>query len=122
MPLQSDYVMRLIEQLCAVITKAKDKLSGEELDQPIDDVAGAAIGLALSMDPAVASRLSPASLKSLLELSDVNREVIALVAEATDLEAEARERRGDAAGGAFRHEQAAAARSLLPPGGQGAEG
>ena len=43
-------------------------------------MAGAAIGLALSMDPAVASRLSPASLKSLLELSDVNREVIALVA------------------------------------------
>ena len=107
--------MRLIEQLCALITKAKDKLSGEELDQPLD-VAGEAIGLALGMDPAVASRLSPGSLRSLLELGDVNREVITLVAQAVDLEADALEQRGEAARAVFRRDQAGAARSLLPDG------
>jgi len=77
------------------------------------EVAGQAIGLALDMDPTLASGLSPQSLVSLLRLSSLDDRVIALVQQAIQVEATALENRGDVAAAGFRHEQANAVRSLL---------
>ena len=112
MPYQTDYVLRLIEQLGAMIRQALEKLGVKDPEEPCR-LAGQAIGAALAMDPALASSLSPQSLVSLLELSEADSRVLELVAQATEVEAAALENRGDVAASEFRHEQANAVRSLL---------
>ena len=114
MSYQSDYVLRLIEQMGALIRRAMAKL-GEGAAQEPCEVAGQAIGLALGMDPAVASRLSSQSLVSLLELSRLDDQVIKLLAQAIELEAEVLQRNGEMIGAGVRREQASAVRSLLGP-------
>lgn len=112
MPYQTDYVLRLIEQLGALIRKALEKLGAKDPEEPCR-LAGQAIGAALTMDPALASSLSPQSLVSLLELSEADSRVIELVAQAIEVEATALENRGDVVASEFRHGQANAVRSLL---------
>jgi hypothetical protein len=112
MPYQSDYVMRLIEQLSGLVRRAAEKLGVVDSEEP-DDIAGQAIGLALGMDPALASRLSPKSLASLLRLNDLDKEVIGLVAQAIELEVETLRARGLTAVAEVRRDQAIAVRSLL---------
>ena len=112
MRLQTDYVLRLIEELRAVIRGALEKLGLDEPEQP-GELAGHAIGLALSMDPALASGLSPESLVALLELTEVDERVVALVKQALEIEAAALEQHGHRSGARFRYEQAAAIGSLL---------
>ena len=114
MSYQSDYVLRLIEQMGALIRRAMAKL-GEGAAQEPCEVVGQAIGLALGMDPAVASRLSSQSLVSLLELSRLDDQVIKLLAQAIELEAEVLQRNGEMIGAGVRREQASAVRSLLGP-------
>jgi len=72
------------------------------------------------MDPAVASRLSSQSLVSLLELSRLDDQVIKLLAQAIELEAEVLQRNGEMIGAGVRREQANAVRSLLGPNTTGA--
>ena len=114
MSYQSDYVLRLIEQMGELVRRAMAKL-GEGAARDPGEVAGQAIGLALGMDPAVASRLSSQSLVSLLELSSLDDQVINLLAQAIELEAEALQRGGEMIGAGVRREQASAVRSLLGP-------
>ncbi len=114
MSYQSDYVLRLIEQMGALIRRAMAKLGEGPAAEP-GEVAGQAIGLALGMDPGVASRLSSHSLVSLLELSNPDNQVIRLLAQAVELEAEVLQRNGDMIGAGVRREQARAVRSLLEP-------
>lgn len=78
-------MLRLIEQMTAVIRRALEK-SGIKDAEETYGVADQAIGLALDMDPALASRLSPESLVSLLELGSLDDRVIELVAQAIELE------------------------------------
>jgi hypothetical protein len=111
---QSDYVLRLIEQMGALIRRAMAKL-GEGAAQEPCEVAGQAIGLALGMDSSVASRLSSQSLVSLLELSRLDDQVIKLLAQAIELEAEVLQGNGEMIGAGVRREQASAVRSLLGP-------
>jgi hypothetical protein len=112
LPYQTDYVLRLIEQLGAMIRKALEKLGAKDPEEPCR-LAGQAIGAALAMDPALASSLSPQSLVSLLELSEADSRVIELVAQAIEVEATELENRGDVVASEFRHQQANAVRSLL---------
>ena len=114
MSYQSDYVLRLIEQMGELVRRAMAKLGEGAADEPCE-VAGQAIGLSLGMDPAVASRLSSQSLVSLLELSSLDDQVINLLAQAIELEAEALQRGGEMIGAGVRREQASAVRSLLGP-------
>ena len=65
------------------------------------------------MDPGLASRLSPESLVSLLELGGVDDRVIGLVAQAIELELEASQAGGDAIAAELRRSQAEAVRSLI---------
>jgi hypothetical protein len=111
---QSDYVLRLIEQMGGLVRRAKEKLHIVDAEEPYE-VSGQAIGLALGIDPSLASRLSPQSLVSLLKLGSLDDRVIELVAQAIELEAGALQTGGNATAAEVRREQASAARSLLGP-------
>jgi len=114
MQYQSDYVLRLIEQMGALIRMAMAKeRSGS--DEETYELAEQALGLALDIDPAVAARLSPRSLASVLELCNLDDRVIELVAEALEIEADALQINGGVLEGELRREQAKAARDLLDP-------
>ncbi len=109
---QTDYVLRLIEELGGVIRAALEKLGLKDAEHPVE-LAGQVIGLVLGMDQDLASQLSPRSLASLLELSSPDDRVIELLAQAIELEAEALEASDQMIAASFRHEQATAVRSLL---------
>lgn len=114
MQYQSDYVLRVIEQMGSLIRRAMESLRTGGSDEPLE-LAEHAIGLALDMDPSVAGRLSPASLVSLLELNMVDDRILGLVAEALDVEASALEADGDIVPATLRREQARAVRASLDP-------
>ncbi|MFH0915077.1 MAG: hypothetical protein V1912_01345 [bacterium] len=112
MPYQSDYVLRLIEQMGGLIRRSMEKLGMRDAEEPCE-IAGEAIGLALDMDPTLASRLSPQSLAALLELGNLDEHVIELVVQAIELDAEGLQSRGETTAAGVRHEQANAVRSRL---------
>ena len=112
MPLQQDYVLRLIEQLGAMIRAALARFREKGPEERLE-LAGQAIGLALSMGPLMAANLTPASLTALLTLGEVDSRVMALLQQALDIEATAHEDRGDYATAMLRRDQAEAIRSLL---------
>lgn len=114
MQYQSDYVLRLIEQMGALIRRALERVGGAETGEPYEDLQ-AAIGLALDMEPHLASRLSPQSLVALLEIETPDDRVVGLVADAFDASADLLESRGELVEGMLKREQAAAVRSLLDP-------
>ena len=109
---QTDYVLRLIEELGAMVRVALERLGLKQPEEP-GDLAATAIGLALSLDPTFASGLSPQSLRSLFELGEVDDRVVSLVKQAIEVEASSLERQGDMETARFRHEQARALQSLL---------
>ena len=74
--------------MAELVRRAAEKAGLKTTGEP-SEVADQAIGLALDMDPGLASRLSPESLVSLLELGGVDDRVIGLVAQAIELELEA---------------------------------
>ena len=109
MRFENDYVLRLIEELSGVVRQAMGKLQLLQKDEPFE-VAGRAIGLALDMDPALASQLSPESVVSLLRLGEVDDRVVELVARSLELEAQAFEARGEASAAESRRAFAAEVR------------
>jgi hypothetical protein len=111
-PRETDYVLRLIEQLAALVRRAMEKLALRQAEEPYE-VAGEAIGLALTMEPTLASGLSPQTLVSLFELGNLDHRVIELAAQAIELEATALEERHQLGAAGFRRAQAEALRSLL---------
>lgn len=115
MQYQSDYVMRLIEQMGGMVRKALEMIRLGSDEEPYE-LTEQAIGLALDLDPDVAARLSPQSLASLLEMQNLDDRVIELVAQALELQREVLERNGDMIAAGVRAEQAHAVRALLDPG------
>jgi len=111
---QNDYVLRLIEQMGALIRRAMEQ-SRTGGSEETYELAEQALGLALDMDPRIAARLSPQSLASMLELSSLDDRVLELVAQALEVEAEAREFDGGVVEARLRRDQAAAVRGLVDP-------
>ena len=111
---QSDYVLRVIEQMGGLIRKALEQFRIGSDEEPIE-LAEQALGLALDMDPQTVSRLSPSSLASFLALNLPDDRVLDLVVEALGIEAEALEARGEIVMARLRREQAEAVRRLLDP-------
>jgi transposase len=109
---ENDYILRLIEELSGLVRAALDRLS---LADPSEshELGAQAIGLALSLDPELASGLTPRSLSTLLRLGTTDERLLALVQQALEIEAATLERSGDAAAAGFRRGQAEAVRSLL---------
>ncbi len=108
---QTDYILRLIEQLRGLVHGALERLGAKEGEESFD-LAGQAIGLVLDMDADVASRLAPQSLMSLFRLSNLDDHIIELVGQAIEIEAAALEGH-DLPTAALRHQQAEGLRSLL---------
>lgn len=98
--------------MAALVRRALEKSGIKDAEEP-HEVADQAIGLALDMDPGLASRLSPESLVSLLELGSLDDRVIELVAQAIELELGALQAGGDTISAEFRRSQAAVVRSLI---------
>jgi hypothetical protein len=111
-PYQADYVLRLIEQLSGMVRGLKQRLGGPQPEEP-QEVAGQAFGLVLGMDPLVAVRLSPSTLTAMLRLGAVSPEVLAILAEAVELEAQILARAGRSDEAETRRAQAAAVRSAM---------
>lgn len=114
MQYQNDYVLRLIEQMGSLIRRALERYGIAEPSEPLE-LAEEVIGLALSIDPLVVARLSPESLKSLLELETLDDRVLELVAQAFEIEADAYESAAEIVKCQLRRDQAAAVRSLMDP-------
>ena len=109
---QTDYIIRLIEQLSGLIRGAVERLGMKEAGAS-QQLAGQAIGLALGMDPELASSLSAQSLAAMFSIGSPDDRITELVLQAIELEATVLDDRGDATTARLRHEQAAALRSLL---------
>jgi len=121
LPQQQDYIIRLIEQLGALIRQTLGKSRSHEREKR-PELAGEAIGLALSMDPAVAADLTPASLVALLTLGDVDSRVMALLQQALNIEATDLEDHGDLTTAMLRRDQCEAIRALLDSRGEAVSG
>lgn len=115
MQYQSDYILRLIEQMGSLIRSALSRVGLGRDGEALEEVEQA-VGLALDLDPAVARRLSPDSLAALIEINVSDDRVLALVAEALELEAEILERDAEMLEAELRRAQAGAVRALLDPG------
>ncbi len=115
MQYQSDYILRLIEQMGALIRAAFARVGvGSGDAESLSDLERA-VGLALELDPEVARRLAPESLAALLDISETDDRVLRLVVEALEAEAEILERNAEMVDGGLRRAQAAAVRDLLDP-------
>ncbi|MGV8082382.1 MAG: hypothetical protein AB2L09_01940 [Coriobacteriia bacterium] len=115
MEYQSDYILRIIEQMGAAIRAAFRRYrEGGSAGESIDMVHEA-IGQIVDMDPAVFLRLAPQSMVSFLELSNLDRRVTCKLAEALLLEADLLESDGAIAEGAVRRAQASAVLASADP-------
>lgn len=114
MQYQNDYILRLIEQMGALIRRALESARTGAGEEPLE-LADQAIGLALDMDPAVAARMSPSTLSALLSINVPDERVLTLVSEALEIEAEALEARADLVAARLRREQAQAVRDSFDP-------
>ncbi len=111
---ESDYVLRLVEQMAGLVRRALHALSiGSE--ESTYELAEEAIGLALDLDPDVVNRLAPQSLSALLELQNHDDRVLRLVAEALTAQADALEQAGEFFDAGLRREQAKAVLKMLDP-------
>lgn len=114
MQYQSDYVMRLIEQMGGLVRRALVMLREGSDEEPYE-LAEQALALALDMDPELVVRLSPQSMASLLELNNLDERVIQLVGEALEVQADALELGGELVAAGIRREQSGAVLRLLDP-------
>ena len=115
MEYQSDYILRLIEQMGALIRRAMERLGASD-NAAAYEFAGQAISEALDVDPELVDRLSPASLRSLVELANLDSRAIVLVADAFDLQSLALERSGSLLEAQAMRQNAELVRGLGDPG------
>lgn len=115
MQYQSDYVLRLIEQMGSLIRRAMERYNVGSDEEPYE-LAADALGLALELDPQTIERLSPQSFAALLEMKSVDERVLDLVVQALEVQADALQREGELVDSHVRLQQAAAVRGLMDPG------
>ena len=115
MQYQSDYVLRIIEQMGAAIREAFQRFrTGAESDEPLE-LTEHAIGLVVDMDPKLFLRFSPQSMVSFLEISAFDARLVTKLAEALELQAEILEAQGGLLDAGVRREQASALRASIDP-------
>lgn len=115
MEYQKDYVLRIIEQMGALMRAAFERfLAGGSTEQPLE-LTTEAVGLAIDMDPELFLRLAPQSMVSLLEVSGYDDRIIQRVAEALELQSEILESQGSLIEAGVRREQATALRDSIDP-------
>jgi hypothetical protein len=112
---QSDYVLRIIEQMGAALRRAFERYSEGTDDAEALDITEQAIGLVVDMDPQLFLRLSPQSMVSFVEISGFDDRLVVKLVEAVHLEADILESEGNLVGAGVRREQAAALLGAMDP-------
>lgn len=115
MQYQSDYILRLIEQMGGLLRKAMSMLNVGSADVAYE-MTEEALTLVFDVDPDALPRLSAQTMTALLELEGADSRVIELVADALDVQADILDRTGAIFDAAARREQASAVRGMLDPG------
>jgi hypothetical protein len=112
---QSDYVLRIIEQMGAALREAFLRFrSGAEPEEPLA-LTEAAIGLVVDMDPKLFLRLSPQSMVAFMEISDFDDRLVCKLVEALELEADILDTEGNIVESGVRREQAKALAEAIDP-------
>ena len=115
MQYQSDYVLRIIEQMGTALRQAFERYrDGDEADEPIA-MTSSAIGLVVDMDPQLFLRLSPQSMVSFVEISGFDDRLVAKLVEALALQADILESEGNLVEAGVRRSQAAALADATDP-------
>ena len=115
MQYQSDYILRIIEQMGAALREAFARMSsGAEPEEPLE-LTESAIGLVVDMDPKLFLRFSPQSMVSFVTISGMDDRVVVKLAEALELEADILDTEGNIVEAAVRREQARALAGSIGP-------
>jgi hypothetical protein len=115
MQYQSDYVLRIIEQMGAALRRAFERYRDGADDDEALDITGQAIGLVVDMDSRLFLRLSPQSMVSFVEISGFDDRLVVKLVEALHLEADILESEGNLVEAGVRREQAAALTDAIDP-------
>jgi len=112
---QNDYVLRLIEQAGAALRLASRRFAeGASSDESLD-ATDEAIRAVVDVDPALFLRMSPASMASLLEISNLDDRLVCKLSEALLLQADILQSEADIVGAGVRRQQAAAVLESIDP-------
>lgn len=112
---QNDYVLRLIEQAGAALRLASRRFAeGASSDESLD-ATDEAIRAVVDVAPALFLRMSPASMASLLEISNLDDRLVCKLSEALLLQADILQSEADIVGAGVRREQAAAVLESIDP-------
>jgi hypothetical protein len=113
---QSDYVLRLIEQMGAALRLATRRFAeGASADESLDATEDA-IRAVVDIDPQLFVRMSPSSMAALLEISNLDDRLVTKLAEALLLQADILQSEADLVEAGVRREQAAAVLESVDPG------
>ena len=115
MQYQSDYILRIIEQMGAALREAFAQLRGGAGSEEPLALTEAAIGLVVDMDPKLFLRLSPQSMVSFIEISGLDDRVVGKLIEALELEADILDTEGNIVEAHVRREQARALQDAVDP-------
>ena len=115
MQYQSDYVLRIIEQIGVALRRAFERYRDGSGDGEALDITAEAIGLVVDMDPALFLRLSPQSMVSFVEISGFDDRLVVKLVEALTLEADILESEGNLVEAGVRRQQAAALSDAIDP-------
>ncbi|HEY5541283.1 MAG TPA: hypothetical protein VIL41_07515 [Coriobacteriia bacterium] len=115
MDYQSDYILRVIEQMGAAMRLATRLFAeGAPAEESID-ATNQAIGLVVDVPAVLFVRMSPQTMVSLLEMSGSDNRLLEKVAEALLLQADVFEAEGSFIESGVRREQAAAVLGFIDP-------
>ena len=115
MQYQSDYVLRIIEQMGVALRRAFERYrDGEGAGEPLE-MTSEAIGLVVDMDPRLFLRLDPQSMVSFVEISGFDDRLVVKLVEALTLEADILESEGNLMEAGVRRNQAAALTDAIDP-------
>lgn len=115
MQYQRDYILRVIEQMGAVMREAFAAYRGGAASEEPLALTDAAIGLVIDLDPQLFLRLAPQSMVSLVEMSGTDDRLVSKLVEVLMLEADILDSEGNLVEANVRREQAGALRDSLDP-------
>jgi hypothetical protein len=112
---QSDYILRIVEQMGAALREAFARFStGAEPEEPLE-LTESAIGMVVDMDPRLFLRFSPQSMVSFVTISGLDDRVVGKLVEALELEADILDTEGNIVEARVRREQARALAESIEP-------
>lgn len=115
MQYQSDYILRIVEQMGAALREAFARFStGAEPEEPLA-LTEFAIGMVVDMDPKLFLRFSPQSMVSFVAISGLDDRLVTKLVEALELEADILDTEGNIVEAGVRREQARALHDAIEP-------